>query len=240
GEMLSALDAFVLSGAIKLYREDNGLGRGFFRHHTMLVHESVKQADHRVLADDIRNVWGSAAYSSPTGLARLRRLFDEDFLPVCSARATEVFPADFGELKSYVGEVVSRVTAGGDPVIVVNGDKDIAQEAIDFDKRPVWRVLVGGTKLSRGFTVEGLTVSYYRRKTRQADTLMQMGRWFGFRNGYKDLVRLFIGRAEPDGAKTLDLYEAFEAIVRDEERFREQLRQYSKLVDGRPQITPAQ
>lgn len=240
GEMLSALDAFVLSGTIKLYREDNSLGRGFFRHHTMLVHESVKQADHRVLADDIRNVWGTAAYSSPTGLARMRRLFDEDFLPVCAARATEVFPADFGELKRYVGEVVSRATACGDPVIVVNGDKDIAQEAIDFDKRPVWRVLVGGTKLSRGFTVEGLTVSYYRRKTRQADTLMQMGRWFGFRNGYKDLVRLFIGRAEPDGAKTLDLYEAFEAIVRDEERFREQLRRYSKLVDGRPQITPAQ
>ncbi len=240
GEMLTALDSFVLSGAMKLYREDNGLGRGFFRHHTMLVHESVKQADHRVLADDIRNVWATAAYSSPTGLARLRRLFEEDFLPVSNARATETFPDDFGQLKSFIAEAVSRVTSGSGPVIIVNGDKDIAQEAIDFDKRAVWRVLVGGTKLSRGFTVEGLTISYYRRKTRQADTLMQMGRWFGFRHGYKDLVRLFIGRAEPDGAKTLDLYEAFEAIVRDEERFRDQLRQYSKMVDGRPQIRPAQ
>jgi len=239
-EMLSALDAYVLSGAVKLYREDNGLGRGFFEHHTMLVHESVKQAEHSVLADDIRNTWGAAAYSSPTGLGRLRHLFIEDFLPVSLARATEAIPADFGELTAYVGEVISRVTVSGDPVIIVNGDKDIAREALDFDKRRVWRVLVGGTKLSRGFTVEGLTVSYYRRKTKQADTLMQMGRWFGFRTGYRDLVRLFVGRAEPDGRKTLDLYEAFEAIVRDEERFREQLRQYAKLIDGRPQITPAQ
>ena len=139
-----------------------------------------------------------------------------------------------------IGEVVSRVTAGGNPVIVVNGNKDLAQEAIDFDKRNVWRVLVGGTKLSRGFTVEGLTISYYRRKTKQGDTLMQMGRWFGFRRGYRDLVRLYIGRAEPDGRRTLDLYTAFEAVVRDEERFRDQLRQYATVINGVPQITPAQ
>lgn len=241
GELLGALDAFVLSGALKLYREANGLGSGYFRHHTMLVHESVKQAEHRLLADEIRSVWGSAGYSSPTGMARLRLMYQSDFLPVSKARATEAFPDDFAELKQMIGEVVTRITSGGsNPVIVVNGDKDLSQEAIDFDKRAVWRVLVGGTKLSRGFTVEGLTVSCYRRKTKQADTLMQMGRWFGFRRGYRDLVRLYIGRAEPDGTRTLDLYQAFEAIVRDEERFREQLRQYAVVVDGLPQITPAQ
>lgn len=174
-------------------------------------------------------------------MARLRLLYESDFLPVSKARATEPFPDDFAELKLLIGGVVTRITSGGsNPVIVVNGDKDLSQEAIDFDKRGVWRVLVGGTKLSRGFTVEGLTVSYYRRKTRQADTLMQMGRWFGFRRGYRDLVRLYIGRAEPDGTRTLDLYQAFEAIVRDEERFRGQLRQYATVIDGVPQITPAQ
>jgi hypothetical protein len=240
GELLEAVDAFVLSGALKLYREAHGLGNGYFRHHTMLVHESVKQLEHRALADDIRNLWGTAGYSSPTGVARLRLLYENDFVRVCRARATEQFPDDFAELKPLIGSTVARITAGGNPVIVVNGDKDLAQEAIDFDKRSVWRVLVGGTKLSRGFTVEGLTVSYYRRKTKQADTLMQMGRWFGFRRGYRDLVRLYIGRAEPDGSRTLDLYQAFEAIVRDEERFREQLRQYATLVEGKPQITPAQ
>lgn len=239
-ELLEALDAFVLSGAMKLYREANGLGDGHFRHHTMLVHESVRTAEQGVLADEIRGLWKEAGYSSPAGMARLRLLFDNDFLPVCKARAADPYPDEFAELKPFLGDTIARITSGGDPVIVVNGDKDLAQEAIDFDKRSVWRVLVGGTKLSRGFTVEGLTVSYYRRKTKQADTLMQMGRWFGFRRGYRDLVRLYIGRAEPDGNRTLDLYQAFEAVVRDEERFRDQLRKYATLVDGVPQLTPSQ
>lgn len=147
-------------------------------------------------------------------------------------------PETFDELKPFIAAAIAKITELRDPVIVVNGDKEMALEDVDFDKRPVWRILVGGTKLSRGFTVEGLTISYYRRKTKQADTLMQMGRWFGFRRGYADLVRLYIGRAEPDGKTTVDLYEAFDAIVRDEEAFRDQLRQYSEMVDGKPQITP--
>lgn len=52
-------------------------------------------------------------------------------------------------------------------------------------------IAVGGDKLSRGLTLEGLTVSYYLRATRMYDTLMQMGRWFGYRDGYIDLCRLY-------------------------------------------------
>jgi hypothetical protein len=69
---------------------------------------------------------------------------------------------------------------------------------------------------------------------------MQMGRWFGFREGYRDLVRLYIGRRERIGQRFDDLYAKFEAIVRDEEAFREQLRQYAKPVDGEAQIRPDQ
>jgi hypothetical protein len=237
-EMHGALASFVLSGAIKLYRAS--LDCGVFKHHTMLVHESVRQEDHKKLADEIRSAWSTAAFSSPSGTALLRRLFDDDFAPVSAALDGTPFPNSFDDLKPFIGRTISKITSSGDSVIIVNGDKDLAQEAIDFDKRAVWRILVGGTKLSRGFTVEGLTTTYYRRKTKQADTLMQMGRWFGFRTGYRDLVRLYIGRAEPDGRSTTDLYEAFEAIVRDEERFRDELRKYATLVDGRPQIRPSQ
>ena len=70
---------------------------------------------------------------------------------------------------------------------------------------------------------------------------MQMGRWFGFRRGYGDLVRLFIGRNVPaPGGQHVDLYEAFEAVVRDEEDFRAELEQYAAINEetGHPQITP--
>ncbi len=53
-------------------------------------------------------------------------------------------------------------------------------------------IAVGGDKLSRGLTLEGLTVSYFLRASRMYDTLMQMGRWFGYRQGYLDLCRLYI------------------------------------------------
>ena len=52
-------------------------------------------------------------------------------------------------------------------------------------------IAVGGDKLSRGLTLEGLSISYFLRTSRMYDTLMQMGRWFGYRPGYLDLCRLF-------------------------------------------------
>ncbi|MCW2539688.1 MAG: hypothetical protein JWN95_1413 [Frankiales bacterium] len=239
-ELQAALDAFLLSGALKLYRHQQSEGELRFRHHTMLIHESVRTAEHRDLAERVQQVWKKAGYMTPVGLNRLSALLESDFRGVSAARAPELpFPATFEDLKPFVGEALSKIhESAGNPVLVVNGDKDIVQQNLDFEMRSIWRILVGGTKLSRGFTIEGLTISYYRRRTKQADTLMQMGRWFGFRRGYGDLVRLYIGRSEPDGKSTIDLYEAFEAVVRDEEAFRSQLRQYAKLVDGRPQITP--
>ncbi|MFI1066057.1 Z1 domain-containing protein [Streptomyces spororaveus] len=241
--LLEAMDAFVLAGALKLYRAAEGVPDGPFRHHTMLVHESVRVVDHAALAGRIKGLWDSS-YMSSDSHSRLAALFDTDYRPVCDARSGELpVPSSYEELRSHVSRARQLIGSGGSPVIIVNGatEKDYAQPGLDFDRTPnVWKILVGGTKLSRGFTVEGLTVTYYRRKTQQADTLMQMGRWFGFRPGYRDLVRLYIGREEPHGKdKTLDLYEAFEAICQDEEAFRSELAQYAQMIDGEPQLTPS-
>ncbi|MEU8847798.1 Z1 domain-containing protein [Streptomyces sp. NPDC048564] len=240
-----AMDAFVLSGALKLYRIAHGLPEDRFRHHTMLVHESVRMAEHAALALRINTMWHNAAYKGMEGHIRLASLFEKDFQTYADDALPT--PATYVDLKPYVSRAHQLITRGGTPVIVVNGDseRDYNQPDLNFDRAPhVWKILVGGTKLSRGFTVEGLTITYYRRTTQQADTLMQMGRWFGFRRGYRDLVRLYIGREETlrrgRNAKSVDLYEAFEAICRDEELFREELARYAPLVDGRPQVTPAQ
>lgn len=53
-------------------------------------------------------------------------------------------------------------------------------------------IVVGGATLSRGLTLQGLTTSYFLRSTNQADTLMQMGRWFGYRKGYELLQRIWL------------------------------------------------
>ncbi len=242
-EIRQALDAFVLSGAIKLYREQVLDAAGRFRHHTMLVHESVRMAEHRELARRVLDVWRRAGYSTPHGLRRLHDLWRDDFLPVGDVRSEGLpVPPDFHVLRAHIGTAVDRISRGRSPVVVVNGDKDAdyEQDDLDFQRGDVWKILVGGAKLSRGFTVEGLTVSYYTRRTTAADTLMQMGRWFGYRAGYKDLVRLYIGRNVPGPRNTVvDLYRTFEAIVRDEEEFREELRTFQGLnEDGRPKVRP--
>ncbi|CCH34620.1 Z1 domain-containing protein [Actinosynnema sp. NPDC047251] len=227
-ELLAALDSFVLTAAIKLYRED--AGGGPFKHHTMLVHETMRKAGQRSRADTIQDLWKGAGYLSGSAHGRLLALFDNDFAPVSAALGLgHPMPADFAGLTSFLGRAVRKIAPNGNPVLVVNSDRDIEQEDLDFDKRSVWRVLVGGNKLARGFTVEGLTTTYYSRKVGHAEALMQMGRWFGFRKGYRDLVRLFI---------TPDVRDAFEAACRDEEHFRDELRQYATMVDGRPVFTP--
>lgn len=243
-EIQDALDAFVLSGAIKLWRADRTGTLGRFRHHTMLVHESVKQSEHDDLARLVLDVVRNAGYSSPAGLRRLHDLWRDDFLPVSEARSDgDPVPDDWNGLQPFIGAALDKIHDGTSPVVVINGNKDsdYAQPDLDFQTRDVWKILVGGTKLSRGFTVEGLTVSYYTRRTTSASTLMQMGRWFGYRAGYRDLVRLYIGREVPGPRRgtTVDLYDTFETIVRDEEDFREELRTFQGLNDdGTPKVRP--
>jgi hypothetical protein len=241
-DLRSALDCFVLSGAIKLWRasKDSELR---YPHHTMLVHSSVKQQDHKDMFDLIAHVWQTSQYSEPAGFARLRSLYDQDFAVTTAARdwgPTGLLPAEFAELKPFLGQALTKIKEHGTPAVIVNGSKESDYDAADFTRGDYWRILVGGAKLSRGFTVEGLTVSYFARRTQTQAALMQMGRWFGYRPGYRDLVRLFIAREVFDGRNVAyDLYDDFTSIVQDEEDFREQLRVYSELTDdGRPVMTP--
>ncbi|MFV2094017.1 Z1 domain-containing protein [Micromonospora sp. LOL_014] len=229
--LLRALDTYVLTGAVRLFREDRGVSE--VPHHTMLVHEAMNRDVHREQANVLRELWQAAGYYSSASLSRLRQLYENDILRVSQTTGRDLpTPHNYQDLVPYIARAVQRIGGTGDPVLVVNSEPALerAKKEVDFDKRSVWRILVGGNKLSRGFTVEGLTVSYYRRMTKQQDTLMQMGRWFGFRSGYQDLVRLYITR---------NLHEAFQASCLDEESFRAELRRYAVPVGGVPQVTPA-
>mgnify|MGYP003575649745 CR=1 FL=1 len=252
-----AIDSYILAGAIKLFRasKEPRLVKDF-RHHTMLVHISHRKDAHHETAAQVSELLADGGYMNGRALPRLKDLWKTDFRRVSATRSEGYpVPPDFDELKPFLGECWARLHAGPRAVLTVNGD---SKDNPDFESGPVWKIVVGGAKLSRGYTIEGLTVSYYRRRAGSADSLMQMGRWFGFRDGYRDLVRLYIGRSEPlssgkgknsaDGKgkkntdskeKTIDLFEAFEAACRDEMEFREELRRYAKPADGRP-ILPIQ
>lgn len=76
------------------------------------------------------------------------------------------------------------------PVVVsINGDSD---DSLKWDETSPKKIIaIGGLTLSRGLTLNGLTISYLYRNSTMYDTIMQMGRWFGYRDGFRDLLRLW-------------------------------------------------
>lgn len=239
-ELTRALDAYVLTGAIKLYRKEMGV-KGDFWHHTMLAHTSAFKAQHWHLKSLVEKAWHEGSYYSPSSTERLWNLLMEDFQQLAAARNMDVqFPPDPQTLSDYVGQALALIDRDNSPAVVVNSDVDLETNSLNFKDRREWKVVIGGAKLSRGFTVEGLTISYFRRRGNTQDALLQMGRWFGYRPGYGDLVRLFIGKNEQHNSREIDLYDAFTATVRDEEDFRSALVIYSELSkeDGSPLVRP--
>ena len=91
------------------------------------------------------------------------------------------------------------------------------EDKLDYAKEPSMKVIaVGGNKLSRGLTLDGLTITYYLRESKQFDTLLQMGRWFGYRKGYEDLVRIYTSKI---------LWKQFKDLAIVELEFRENIQE---------------
>jgi hypothetical protein len=235
-DLKAALRSYLLAGGIKLFRraaDPQRYGVEQFKHHTMLVHTSQRVGEQTSIASRLKNLWDECAFNTPAGLSDLEQIWNVDHAKVCAAYGKEVTPGSIGELIPYLSEAIKRIESGPKIFLVVNSD---SPEAPDFSAAPVWKVLVGGNKLSRGYTIEGLTVSYYRRVAGTADTLMQMGRWFGFRPGYRDLVRVFLGVKEGRHGNT-DLVALFKEVCRMEERFRDELKRYVRRP-GAQRLTP--
>ena len=113
-------------------------------------------------------------------------------------------------------------------LLVINSQSD---DILDYgryekDGHGLTAIAVGGFSLSRGLTLEGLCVSYMYRNTRMYDTLMQMGRWFGYRRGYEDLCRVYLP------AESIEWYEH---IAEKTEELRRQIR-----IMRRDGLTPKQ
>ncbi len=87
-------------------------------------------------------------------------------------------------------------------------------------------IIIGGAKLSRGLTLDGLLVSYFYRKTKTFDTLMQMGRWFGYRQGWLDLTRIWTD---------LDIVDDFYDVSLAVKNFKTELRVLKEL-----ELTPSE
>ncbi|WP_343577791.1 Z1 domain-containing protein [Pseudomonas sp.] len=209
--LIEAIHAFVLACA---FRQLRGQGAD---HCSMLVHVTrfnlVQQHVHRQVEDHVLHLKHCLTFriNHEATLCELRRLWDNDFLTT-SQRVAEQTAEDqyrnapnWEDIEALLPEILDQID-----VRMINGT---AKDALDYaDSVTGLKVIaIGGDKLARGLTLEGLCVSYFLRASKMYDTLMQMGRWFGYRPGYLDLCRLYT---------TEDLVEWFEHITDAAEELR--------------------
>jgi Z1 domain len=183
------IDAFLLTCAARAAR---GQER---EHNSMLVHVSrfvdVHGEVHRQVEKYLRETRAMISNGDRATIRRLKTMWETDYLPTTEAvRATvygrNTIPVTWDQVAATLAESSDKIQ-----VITANGK---TKADIDYDayKDVGYSVIaVGGDKLSRGLTLEGLSVSYFLRVSRQYDSLLQMGRWFGYRRGFADLCRLY-------------------------------------------------
>lgn len=194
-----AIKSFILTCAIRRLRGHEN------KHNSMLIHVAllVKWIDRvaYLVNGKIREYKNAIEASDETLLNDLENLFFTDFVPTTDNVLENLDYKDI-RIKQYSWEEVKKElkkAASKIDVRSVHGTRSTTNleyhniEEIDYNRHEngLSVIAVGGSRLSRGITLEGLSVSYYLRTTKMYDSLMQMGRWFGYRPGYVDLCRLY-------------------------------------------------
>lgn len=207
--LAAAIDSFLVGGTLRLCR-------GHWKHHiTMLVHVSHLTSPQKDLKDAIdariSELRNQIEDNDKMLRTRIFSLLNSDFMKVSnSIIGPQVIDEDL--FWKNLGKFIARFE-----IIMDNSN---SEERLTFDPalrdgEPLWGIVVGGNTLSRGLTLEGLTTSFFVRDSKAYDTLLQMGRWFGYRKGYADLTRIFV---------TNDLYDNFYHLATIEQEVRDEIK----------------
>ena len=208
-----ALLSFVLACAARTQR-----GQGH-KHCSMLVHVTRYTRVQELVRDQVEEAIKSMRQRIQRRvghlplLEELRDLWNSDFVPATAA--VQAALDDPGIRTAAWDDIAGLLdaTLADIQVRTVNGTAKDALDYVDNAGRGLKVIAIGGDKLARGLTLEGLCISYFLRASRMYDTLMQMGRWFGYRPGYLDLCRLYT---------TGDLVDWFRHIADASEELREE------------------
>jgi hypothetical protein len=227
-----AIRCFIITCAIRKLRGQNKA------HNSMLVHIARLVKWHNQITGIVEHTFNKYRtgidQNQPQILKLLRETFEQDAgsylsYPTVTKRilASPLAGIDahmqvhtWEDVAPFLWEAVVNMT-----VREINGG---SKETLDYYENAangISVIAVGGDKLSRGLTLEGLSVSYFLRASKMYDTLMQMGRWFGYRNGYTDLCRLFT---------TGELNEWFCHITRATQELREEFDYMSEVAGASP------
>lgn len=200
----SAVRYFMLSTAARRIR---GLGNP---QATMLVHTTMRIQIHEefraILQTEVARIREGLEAGNGDLIARMAEQWEEE---------TERVPSDGLPPVSFEQLLDVLPTVAADVTVVVDNSR--SEDRLSYGEEPVTAIAVGGNTLSRGLTLEGLCVSYFVRTTNAYDTLLQMGRWFGYRHGYQDLPRIWM---------TAEMREWFRHLAGVEREIRNDIERY--------------
>lgn len=193
-ELKTAVKSFVISVAARNLRgqrnkpnsmlihivrfkgQQNAIKRRVERYFTEEIYNYIKNHDPEI-ESELQMLW-EKDYATTT--ASMRKDFSRYMQGISDLTWTEVYQ-----------EICRFIKAKEYAIYSINGDSTDTLIYENHKGEPFNVIVIGGDKLARGLTLEGLLVSYFTRSAKTYDTLMQMGRWFGYRPGYLDLCRLY-------------------------------------------------
>ncbi len=170
----------------------------------------LEDSDKAELSDRCRRVWNNE--TGQFSKEKLRAQYQDYAIPDTEIRDYPSFSAIQDEIRDILSRIPKPIMLGDDGDLVYHDGLHICidncrNSGIDAegmhmrlaypdagnmpDKAPAF-IVIGGATLSRGLTLEGLVSTYFLRAVGQADTLMQMGRWFGYRRGYELIPRIWL------------------------------------------------
>jgi hypothetical protein len=182
--MKEAIKSFVLSSAVRRIR---GQGK---KHNTMLIHctrfNDIQNAIARFVEEEFNRLRDGVINNDSDIILEFKSLFERDYLRISKEMKIEM--SHWSEVRNELKPAILKMERRPH---VINGSAGDILDYKNHESIGLSVILIGGDKLSRGLTLEGLTVSYFTRASSLYDTLMQMGRWFGYRNGFEDLCRIY-------------------------------------------------
>lgn len=183
--LCEAIRAFVLARAIRILRDQ---GRN---HTSMLVNASRFTRVQKQLRNLVHDYLGrlERAIRMEGARPRAQALQNEHLKALHETWQREYATLGFGwdQAQAVLLEAIAPIR-----VEEVNSASSGRLDYAAHDTNGLQVIAVGGFSLSRGLTLEGLTISYFLRNSMMYDTLLQMGRWFGYRPGYEDLCRIWM------------------------------------------------
>ena len=197
GSVYNAMAMFFVGNAIRRSRGDVG-------HHAMLIHPSMKKADHHVVESKIQGIlddWRTKANIKLSGHNDISYVTLQNYLKSAYNNFVSdgVVCVPFDELEYTILSLIRRCS----PVHLCNSDENASENS----KLYKTNIFVGGNLVERGITIKGLAVTYITRRAKgksNVDNTEQRDRWFGYKSKYLDVCRVFTTR---------DIKEDFSSIL---------------------------